>query len=157
MAQLVSIVYKPEDATPAEGAFTRLPIQEARLVSGYGIEGDDKGGNAYRQLNVMGLTSIAQLETAGYHTAPGQLGEQLVISDLDIEALPEGARLRIGDSAEIELLRLREPCERFESYQGRPREGAVGKIGWMAAVVASGRIRVGDSVTVLAPEPTLAL
>ena len=156
MAELVSIVYKPEGAPLASGAFTRVPAQDARLVAGYGILGDQKGGNVYRQLNVMGAESIESLAPAGYKTAPGQLGEQLVISGFDIESLPVGTRLRIGDSAVIELLRLREPCDRFESYQGRSLDGAVGKIGWMAAVVSSGVIRVGDSVVHLAADPVLA-
>src|SRR5688500_18934469 len=153
MAELVSIVYKPEDATPANRAFTRVPVQEAQLEAGYGIVGDQKGGNVYRQLNVTGAESIRSLEPAGYKTAPGQLGEQLVIAGFDIESLPEGTRLSVGDSAVIELLILREPCNRFESYQGRSLDGAVGKIGWMAAVISSGPIRVGDSVAVLAAEP----
>ncbi len=151
MAELVSIVYKPEDATPADGAFTRIPVQEARLEAGHGIIGDQKGGNVYRQLNVMGAESVRALAPSGYKTAPGQLGEQLVISGFDIESLPEGTRLRIGDSAVIELLQLREPCNRFESYQGRSLDGAVGKIGWMAAVVSSGSVRIGDGVTLVEP------
>src|SRR5687767_12625427 len=149
MAELISIVYKPEDATPASGAFTRLPVQEARLEAGYGIVGDQKGGNVYRQLNVMGAESIGSLASDGYKTAPGQLGEQLVIAGFDIESLPEGSRVRIGNSAVIELLRLREPCSRFESYQGLSLDGAVGKIGWMAAVMSSGPIRVGDPVAIM--------
>src|SRR5688500_2501574 len=151
MAELVSIVYKPEGATPASDAFTRVPAPEARLEAGYGIVGDQKGGNVYRQLNVMGAESIRSLAPSGYKTAPGQLGEQLVISGFDIESLPEGTRLRIGDSAVIELLQLRDPCNRFESYQGRSMDGAVGKIGWMAAVVSSGAVRIGDPVAMVQP------
>ena len=156
MAELVSIVYKPGDAPLADGAFTRVHISEARLEAGYGIAGDLKGGNVYRQLNVMGAESIRSLDSSGYKTAPGQLGEQLVISGFDIESLPEKTRLRIGESAVIELLMLREPCNRFESYQGKSLEGAVGKIGWMAAVISSGIIRIGDSVAIEAAEPVLA-
>ena len=48
MAELVSIVYKPQGAAPTEGSYTRLPLQEARLVVGQGIEGDAKGVNVAR-------------------------------------------------------------------------------------------------------------
>ena len=57
----------------------------------------------------------------------------------------------------IELLRLREPCNRFESYQGRSLDDAVNLIGWMAAVVSSGRIQIGDQVTVLSADAVLAV
>ena len=157
MAKLLSIVYKPLDAAQAEGAYTRDPLNEANLRAGHGIEGDRKGGNAYRQLNVMGEETIRSLEPAGYKTGRGELGENLVISGIDIESLPPGARLQVGDSAVVELLELRKPCNRFEAYQGRSLDEAVDRIGWMAAVVSSGDIAVGDSVTVLAAEPALAV
>jgi MOSC domain-containing protein YiiM len=157
MAKLLSIVYKPQGATPADGAYTRVPLNEALLSAGYGIEGDRKGGNAYRQLNVMGEETIRSLEPAGYKTGRGELGENLVISGIDIESLRPGTRLQVGDSAVVELLELRKPCNRFEAYQGRSLAEAVDRIGWMAAVVSSGGIAVGDSVTVLAAEPALAI
>ena len=34
MATLVSIVYKPQEATPTEGSYTRIPIPTAQLVAG---------------------------------------------------------------------------------------------------------------------------
>jgi MOSC domain-containing protein YiiM len=157
MARVVSIVTKPEQAAPTQGAYTRVAVEEARLIAGTGIEGDQKGGNPWRQLNVMGLSSVNGLQADGFKTGPGQLGEQIVLDGLDIETLPVGTRLGLGDEAVIELLRLRDPCDRFESYQGLPLQGAIGRIGWMASVVSSGVVSTGDPVRVMEAEPALAV
>jgi MOSC domain-containing protein YiiM len=157
MPELVSIVYKPEKDSPIEGAYYRVPRADALLIAGFGIEGDAKGGSPYRQLNIMGEETIRGLGPIGYRTGRGQLGENLVVAGVEIESLTPGTRLQIGASAVVELLELRKPCNRFEAYQGRSLQGAVDRIGWMAAVISGGPIAVGDSVAVLAPEPALAL
>ena len=148
MSQLVSIVYKPEDAPRVEGAYTRIPLQETRLIAGHGIQGDLKGGGD-RQLNIMAVESVASLQGDGFLAKPGQLGEQLIVAGLKIDALPVGARLRIGEEAEVEVVEPRTGCGRFEAYQGRTKEEANGRMGIMARVTTSGLIRVADTVCVL--------
>ena len=149
MGKLISIVYKPQDALPNEGSYTRLPLQEAHLVVGQGIAGDMKGANAARQLNIMAVDAVAGLANEGFRTAPGSLGEQLLLSDIDIDNLPVGTRLQIGQNACIELTEPRTGCGKFERYQGKHKEEASGRLGQMARVVAEGVIRTGDPVQVL--------
>ncbi|MCW3100834.1 MAG: hypothetical protein JWL77_6452 [Chthonomonadaceae bacterium] len=150
MGELVSIVYKPQDAPSREGSYTRLPLQEARLVVGKGIEGDLKGTNEARQLNIMAVSAVMDLAGEGFRADPGSLGEQLLLSDIDIDSLPAGTRLRIGQSACVEITEPRTGCGKFEQYQGKQRKEASGRLGQMARVVAEGIIRVGDTVHVLA-------
>jgi hypothetical protein len=149
MGELVSIVYKPQDAPEADGTYTRLPLQEARLVVGRGIEGDLKGSSAARQLNIMAAGTVANLATEGFSAAPGMMGEQLLVADVEIDSLPAGTRIQIGASACIEVTEPRTGCSKFERYQGKRREEASGRLGQMARVVTEGTIRVGDSVQVL--------
>ncbi|MHB2021102.1 MAG: MOSC domain-containing protein [Candidatus Xenobia bacterium] len=150
MSKLVSIVYKPA-AGKGEHGYLRCPLQQAVLQAGYGIEGDAKGGKAGRQLNVMGTPSLVSLAAEGFLTAPGQLGEQLIV-DLDVDALPVGTRIHIGPTACVELLEPRTGCGRFDQYQGKSHRVANGRLGMMAAVVDSGRIAVGDRVSVSAAD-----
>jgi MOSC domain-containing protein YiiM len=146
MSELVSIVYKPKDGAASSGGYTRVPLQQARLIDGYGIEGDAKGGSGGRQLNIMAAASLQQLAREGFHTAPGQLGEQLIVAGLDVDSLPGGARIQIGESACVEVVEPRTGCGRFEEYQGKVRQEAAGRLGVMARVLAGGTIRVGDAV-----------
>lgn len=149
MSELVSIVYKPQDVPESSESYTRVPLQQARLVVGGGIDGDLKGKSAKRQLNIMSAQAVEQLGEEGFLAAPGQLGEQLIVAGLDVNALPIGTRLQIGESACVELLEPRTGCAKFERYQNKSRTEATGRLGMIARVVAEGEIRVGDPVKAL--------
>jgi MOSC domain-containing protein YiiM len=148
MPTLTSIVYSPNDGTPdPEDHYFRVPLDQATLTTKGGIQGDRKGRQPDRQLNVMGASTLAALAAQGFQTGPGQMGEQLVLADLDVDALAPGDQVQIGSSAIIEVVKARTGCDRFEHIQGLPRTAA--RLGVMARVVAAGDIRVGDSVTVV--------
>jgi MOSC domain-containing protein YiiM len=154
MPHIASIVYSPKlDYEEPADHYLRVPVFFAELVAGHGIDGDRKGSNPDRGLNVMSAEILADLAREGFKTGPGQMGEQLAISGLDFSALTEGVRLQIGDAATIEVIKNRAGCERFEHIQRHPPETVAGRLGFMASVVASGHIRVGDSVRVLEAVP----
>jgi MOSC domain-containing protein YiiM len=148
MGELISIVYKPNQAEPTGTGYTRAPLLHSLLVADYGIEGDAKGGGK-RQLNVMSAAVVTELAKEGFQAEPGQLGEQLIVGGVDVDALPIGARLRIGAEACIEMTEPRTGCGKFERYQGRSPQEAAGRLGMMARVVTGGPISVGDPVQVI--------
>jgi MOSC domain-containing protein YiiM len=149
-SEIFSIVYKPANspASPKDH-YSRIPLETAELVVGHGIEGDTKGSNPKRQLNVMSFEALQQLGSEGFSVAPGQMGEQIIIKGLNLNDLAEGECLQIGDEAVIEVISYRTGCDRFEALQSKPREDAKGRLGVMAGVVTSGTIRIGDKVKVL--------
>jgi len=153
MAHLTSIVYCPaHDYQEPADQYLRVPVSNADLIAGHGIQGDRKGSNPDRGLNVMSAEILAELAREGFMTGPGQMGEQLVIAGLDFSTLAPGTRLQLGQAAGgavIEFVKNRTGCERFEHIQGRPRETVAGRVGFMASVVSGGRIKVGDPVSVV--------
>ncbi len=151
MATLKSIVYKPTGAPDCTTGYTRVPLQQAELVGGYGIAGDRKGVRVSRQLNVMTYETAVQLGEEGFTASPGSLGEQLMISGLDVDALTPGDQIRIGESAVIAMTEPRTGCGKFERYQNMLRSDAAGRLGMMARVVTGGTIWVGDEVTLCVP------
>ena len=146
--RLVSIVYKPQEGISPEDGYYRVPLQQANLLAGQGIEGDGKGGGR-RHLNIMSAQTLEELAREGFCTSAGQMGEQILVAGLDVDALPLGTRLLIGEQACVELSEARTGCAKFERYQGKGREEAAGRLGMIACVLASGEIRVGDPVCVL--------
>ncbi|MBI1259251.1 MAG: MOSC domain-containing protein [Chloroflexi bacterium] len=149
MAEIYSLVYKPEDENSPEH-YTRLPLDSARLLVGQGIEGDLNGsGNPNRQLNVMSFETQQQLGAEGFKAKTGELGEQITLRGLDIDALEAGTRIQLGDQAVIEVIKPRTGCDRFEAIQGHLRSEAANRLGMMAKVVADGVVNVGDPVKVL--------
>jgi MOSC domain-containing protein YiiM len=151
MAFIASIVYTPARVDPRPATqYARVPLEQAMLLEGIGIEGDLKGGpRRKRQLNVMAREMLDQLATEGFKTSPGEMGEQIVISGIDLTLVNGGDRLRLGGSVVIEAAYPRTGCTRFERIQGYPKGSVAGRLGIMACVVASGLIRVGDPVELL--------
>jgi MOSC domain-containing protein YiiM len=154
MATIHSIVYQPlgQDYDGRFGDFIRVPAQSARLVAGHGIEGDQKAGHARsRQLNIIPTDWLAVRKAEGYRTGPGEMGEQLIIDGLAFTDMSTGMRLQLGDQAVIELASPRTGCERLDAAQPRPIPAAIKQagVGFMARVVTSGEIRVGDPIVVL--------
>jgi MOSC domain-containing protein YiiM len=150
MPTITSIVYKPHDRQSAAGGvdYIREPLLNVELVAGRGLRGDRKGGNPNRQVNVLSREWLDEAAAKGYRAGPGQFGEQLIVEGLDVTALPPGTRLRLGDAAELQIVKGRTGCERLEAAQGKSIAG-LGPVGVMARVVTGGTIRVGDPVTVL--------
>jgi len=140
---LSSIVF-----TPHPGSFNRKPLLEATLVAEYGIEGDRKGGHPKRQLNIMDEEMLAVLAGEDYPAAPGVLGENLILQGVAVSDLPAGSHLHIGDSALVEVGRLREPCYKLTALDARMPDTVIGRVGVMARVLHGGVIRVGDVVSV---------
>jgi MOSC domain-containing protein YiiM len=152
MATIHSLVYQPEPSVHREPFhYTRIPAQHLALRAGHGIEGDRKAGhNPKRHLNIMSLEHIQALEQEGWHAAPGELGEQIVVRGLDVAALPPGTRIQLGESAVVEVTSLRTGCDWLAQIQGKNPADAAGRLGVMASVVASGSISVGAPVVVAA-------
>lgn len=151
MAEIYSLVYRPENEHPADH-YLRVPFETVSLVAGKGIEGDWNGdGNPARQLNIMTYETMVELQQEGFKAQPGQLGEQIAVRGLDVNTLAAGTQLQFGDNAVIEIIKPRTGCDRFEAIQGKPRTDAANRLGMMARVVTGGQVRVGDSVTVLEP------
>lgn len=150
MAIIHSIVYQPKDQPyPQEiGEYFRVPIEKASLIAGIGIDGDDKAGrHPDRQLNILSLEWLQSIKSNGFKTDPGQFGEQLILSGIDLHALQPGTKLRLGDTAIIEIIKPRTGCDRLEAAQGISIASIRDKIGMLAAVRNGGKIKTGDVVT----------
>lgn len=151
MASIKSIVYKPQgvNTMPPDAAYIRVALQEANLIENYGIEGDRKGGHPKRQLNVMDDITLAELEREGYPVDPGSLGEQIVLGGIDLRTLKKGSHVQLGSDAVIEIGSLREPCEQLTPLDERMPESVIDRVGVLCRVLKSGKVRVGDPITVL--------
>jgi MOSC domain-containing protein YiiM len=150
MPKVVSITYSPPAEVPRpKDAYHRVAFAQANLVVDCGIEGDRKGKGGDRQINVMSAAALARLNSEGFQTAPGQMGEQIVIDGIEVDSLVKGARLQLGPSAVIETVIPRTGCDRFEHIQGKFKGLARGRMGQIVRVIVGGPIAVGDPVVLL--------
>jgi MOSC domain-containing protein YiiM len=147
-----------------------------RLVEGLGVEGDAHLGRTVqhlsrvrraphepnlRQVHLIQAELFDELHLAGHRVLAGQLGENVTTTGLDLLALSVGTVLLLGDTAEVQLTGLRNPCRQIDAFQagllqqvlGRQADGAVvRRAGVMGVVRRGGEVRPGDPATVVLPE-----
>jgi len=144
----------------SRGGIPKRSLLSANLTP-LGLEGDDWAhpkyhGGPKQALLLIGKEVIEELNALGYQLYPGALGENLTTSGLDYSRLASGQQFRLGQSCEIELTKLREPCRTLDVYN---REG-LGKIqkllklegrgGWYARVLKAGPLFPDDKISLLA-------
>jgi MOSC domain-containing protein YiiM len=146
-----------------------------RLLAGRGVEGDAHCGPTVqhrsrvrrdptqpnlRQVHLIHRELYHELAGRGFELTPGEMGENVTTSGVELLDLPRGTRLRVGERAILELTGLRNPCKQLEGlYHGlmsavldRDADGnLVRKAGVMAIVAESGTVVPGDPIDVLLP------
>ena len=148
-----------------------------KLLAGLGVEGDAHLGTTVkhrsrvardptqpnlRQVHLVHAELHDELREAGFTVAPGQMGENVTTSGVDLLGLATGTRLHLGSSAIVEVTGLRNPCAQLDKIQkglmaatlGRDERGnLVRKAGIMGVVLAEGEVRPGDPIRVEPPPP----
>lgn len=152
------------------------PAQEAiKLLAGLGVEGDAHLGTTVqhlypmrrdptqpnlRQVHLIHAELHEELRVAGFEMAPGEMGENVTTSGIDLLGLPTGTRLHLGDAAIVEVTGLRNPCHQLNKLReglmaatlDRDAEGKlIRKAGVMAVVIEGGVVRAGDRIVIDLP------
>ena len=158
-------------------SFSKLPQTEIHLLAGIGVEGDAHAGRTvqhryhvrknparlnHTQVHLLQFELFAEL-APDFLLSPGELGENITTSGIDLLALPFATRLHLGPEAVVELTGLRTPCTLIDRFQPglqaavtrHRHDGPVARrAGVMAVVLVSGTVKPGSSVHVeLPPEP----
>jgi MOSC domain-containing protein YiiM len=155
--------------------FSKTPSFSIRLLKNLGVAGDAHMGEMVkhrsrvrrdptqpnlRQVHLIHAELFEELRAKGFDVQPGNLGENVTTSGLDLLALPAGTRLHLGLTAVIEITGPRNPCIQIDGFQqglmaatlDKDAEGnLVRKAGIMAIVLADGDMRPGDAIRVEMP------
>lgn len=143
----------------SHGGVPKLAVREAEVMD-LGLVGDAHNntkvhGGPMRALCLYSLERILALQAEGHPISPGSTGENLTLAGLDWDAIVPGARLRLGDTVEIEVTQYTEPCPKITgSFAGgdASRMAQDKHPGWSrvyARVLTPGHILVADKVTLL--------
>jgi MOSC domain-containing protein YiiM len=121
-------------ASDAGHRFSKPVRDSITMIEGHGVEGDAHAGpfvrHRYlarrrpslpnlRQVHVIRSELFGELRALGYDVDPGDLGENVTTSGLDLERLPLGTLLSLGASAVIELTGL-SPSSRIGGFWRYP-------------------------------------
>ncbi len=154
--------------------FSKVPAESIELVAGIGVLGDAHAGTLVqhrydvrkdpnrlnlRQVHLIQSELFEETRARGYDLGPGDLGENVLTSGIDLLGLPEGTLLDL-DGPVVRLTGLRHPCvliNRFrpglmkvmlEKVDGE----VIRKAGVMSVVERGGVVRPGAAVTVTLPD-----
>lgn len=124
-------------------------VAEAKLIKGHGLEGDAHAGKWHRQVSLLSSESIEASRSSGLDVTFGDFAENIATAGTDWKTIPVGTRVRLGDTALIEITQIGKEClNRCAIYYQAgdcimPREGV------FARVLEGGVIRCGDAIEIL--------
>lgn len=135
MARVHSLFRAPKKHVPME------ELREARLLADFGLEGcaHAKPGIG-RQVLLVDRETLEAMELA-----PGILRENITTDGLEVNSLPIGHYLRVGD-ARLEVTMVCTPCNQMERVRPGLRRELRGRRGMLCRVLEGGIIRPGDSI-----------
>ena len=147
------------------------------LKKGLGVEGDAHFGKKVkhrsrvaknpnqpnlRQVHLIHSELHSELKSKGFQIKPGEMGENITTSGINLLSLPLHTILHIGNDAKIQVTGLRNPCHQLDGLANglmkavldkRENGQLIRKAGIMGIVLESGSVSSGDSIRIELPEP----
>ncbi len=157
--------------------FSKIPQPQIHLLANLGVKGDAHCGPLVRhrylrrrnpqqpnlmQVHLIDTSLLVTLTTLGFHLHPGNFGENILTSGIDLLSLPTSTRLHLGPTAVVEVTGLRTPCIQMDrlqpglmaaSFHLAPAGKKLPRAGIMATVLTSGTVTPGDPVYLELPPP----
>ncbi len=120
------------------------------LKTNWGIEGDAHAGEWHRQVSLLASESIALVREQLPTLKKGAFAENIITRGIDLEKIGIGKRIRIGESAVLEITQIGKECHNsgcaIKKATGdciMPREGLFAK------VIEGGSVAPGDDIVAL--------
>jgi len=146
------------------------------LIQGLGVEGDAHMGEKVkhrfdvrknpnkpnlRQVHIIHSELHQELALKGFKVNPGEMGENITSSGIDLLNLPLNTILNFGETVKIKVTGLRKPCSQLNRIQEdllkavieKGEDGAIlFKAGVFGIVLQGGTIHVQDKITITLPQ-----
>ncbi len=156
-------------------SFSKPACGSISIVAGVGVEGDAHAGVKVKhrylvrknpdapnlsQVHLLPTELFDELRTKGIELAPGEMGENITTTRIDLLSLPLGTKLHLGSEAVVELTGLRTPCSQMDTFKPGlmkacmdhdPDGSLVRKAGVMSIALRGGVVAAGDAIGVELP------
>ena len=121
-------------------------VSSARLVVGFGIEGDAHGGDWHRQISLLAQESVDTMRGLGVENLNhGAFAENITTSEIILKTMPVGRRLAIG-SCVIEVTQIGKECHNDCEIARTAGRCVMPTEGIFAIVISGGEIHTGDEI-----------
>lgn len=119
------------------------------LVLDRGFEGDAHAGDWHRQVSLLSAESIGTMQAKGLDVDAGDFAENITTTGIDLLALPVGSRIRVGETAVLEISQIGKVCHTKCAIYYQAGDCVMPREGIFAVVREAGDVNVGDTVTTL--------
>jgi MOSC domain-containing protein YiiM len=133
-------------ATSKKKGTRKTCVAEANLIEGHGIEGDAHAGAWHRQVSFLANESIEKARQNGLKVGFGDFAENIATEGIDWMAMSVGTRLKLGDSALVEITQIGKECHQKCAIYYQAGDCIMPREGIFARVLVGGAIRCGDPI-----------
>jgi len=155
--------------------FSKETFDEIEIVAGFGVKGDAHAGEKVqhlsrvradptqpnlRQVHLIHVELFQELAQNGFEIRPGDTGENITTSGIDLLELGRDTILRIGSDVALRVTGLRNPCSQIDAFAPgllkevavKTADGISRKSGIMTVATKGGIVRPGDEILIEPPE-----
>lgn len=159
-------------------SMSKQNYDSVKFIEDFGIEGDVHAGKTvkhrylvfkkkdapnFRQVHLVHRELFEELADEGFSIQPGMIGENVTTNGIDLLNLPTNTILHLGESVQLKVTGLREPCKQLNGIQpgllkaviSKDQDGNIfRKTGVMTVVMKGGEVFKKDKIRVeYPPEP----
>lgn len=124
-------------------------IHKGKLIDNFGLENDAHSGNWHRQISLLSHEKVEDFKSRGAHVEQGAFGENILLSGIDLRALPVGTHLRNGD-VDLEVTQIGKECHAHCEIYHQVGDCIMPREGIFAKVIHGGDVSEGDVFSVSA-------
>ena len=143
MAKVVSVNISERKGT------LKKPVSQIELKLRHGIVGDAHAGDWHRQISLLAEESVDTMRALSpISLDAGVFAENINTVGIDLEHLPIGTHLRIGET-EVEVTQIGKECHNDCAIKKAVGKCVMPTEGIFAVVVKEGTVRPGDEIEIL--------
>lgn len=134
---------------------SKIAVPCARVIEDFGFEGDVHAGDKIKQVSLLAIESIRKqkecdkVKKTGISLKAGDFAENITTEGIDLVTLKIGNKLKVGDSAVIEISKIGKDCHKYCAIYYKVGDCIMPREGIFAKVLIGGEIKVGDDIEVI--------
>jgi MOSC domain-containing protein YiiM len=143
MMRVVSLAVSKKKGTP------KTPVKEVFLKKEHGVEGDAHAGPWHRQVSFLAAEQIKAAWSSGLDVDFGSFAENIATIGVDWVSLPVGTRVRVGETAEVEITQIGKECHNKCAIYYKAGDCIMPRQGVFGRVLKEGLVRPGDLIEII--------
>ncbi|MDI6703903.1 MAG: MOSC domain-containing protein [bacterium] len=118
------------------------------VIKECGLKDDAHCGPWHRQVSLLALESIEQMKKCGLKVCPGDFGENLTISGINLVSLPIGTKIYVGKEVLLQVSQIGKECHTRCAIYYQAGDCIMPREGIFAEVIKGGIVQVGDKIQI---------